>query len=456
VSRIAARSKREDEGDAGGEAGGAETHSPYAAPRGVLGPLNRPTFRAIVAPLAETSHHEQAALDKGAATAAPAAAAPRGYSATTPSTATTSVPLLHSEPKARARMSASLLVPGQLNCVRSRDTRSTCTTPPAPTPGSRFAAMVRACMGSAPRVSVLVVSDYGGRQSEDWDYLRATLAGLRAQSCDEPFEVLLVDSAPAEEPMPPDVAQILPGLGVLRGAGESSCGLLNRAVETAAGEIVALLDGDCAPVPGWLAAGLAALGSDPNAVAVSGRTVYPDRGFSYRVLGALSRSFLDPGGPGPTRFISNNNAIVRRRALLAHPLGPPPRALAARLQTEAIRLDGGTLRFEPRMQVTHRFDGWAMERRLRRNVGYRAVRVRQLDPRVPHAWMTRLGVLSVPLIVSARILDSFRDCLRVGRQYGVRWFEMPLAFAAAIAVHLLEIGGMRAAMSDAHRPARRS
>src|SRR6185369_7284561 len=138
-----------------------------------------------------------------------------------------------------------------------------------------------------------------------------------------------------------------------------------------------------------------------------------------------------------TRFISNNNAFLRRRALLAHPLGAPPRALAARLQTEAIRIDGGTLRFEPQMRVVHRFEGWPMERRLRRNVGYRAVRVRQLDPRVPHAWMTRLGALSVPLIVVVRTLDSFRDCVRVGKQYGVRWFELPLAFAAAIAVHLL-------------------
>jgi hypothetical protein len=126
------------------------------------------------------------------------------------------------------------------------------------------------------------------------------------------------------------------------------------------------------------------------------------------------------------------------------------------MQTEKIRMDGGTLRFEPAMHVVHRFEGWRMERRLRRNVGYRAVRVRQLDPRVPYSWMTRLGALSVPLIVAVRTLDSFRDCLRVGREYGVRWFELPLAFAAAVAVHLLEIGGMRAAMAESRAPEPRS
>jgi hypothetical protein len=301
-------------------------------------------------------------------------------------------------------------------------------------------------------VSVLVVSDYGGCTSEDWDYLRDTLAALRGQFFAEPLEMILVDSTPAGEGMPPDLVERTREFRIVRDATATSCELLNRAVESASADIVALLDGDCAPVPGWLGAGVECLRSHPEAVAVSGRTVYPDRGFSYRVLAALSRSFIDPGGPGVTRFISNNNALVRRAALLAHPLGAPPRALAARLQTEAIRIDDGALRFDPRMRVTHRFEGWPMERRLRRNVGYRAVRVRQIDPRVPFAWMTRLGVISIPLIVAVRILDSFRDCIRVGHQYGVRWFELPLAFAAAVAVHLLEIGGMRAALAEAREP----
>ena len=300
-----------------------------------------------------------------------------------------------------------------------------------------------------PSVSVLIVSDYGGHSDQDWNYLRDTLAALRAQIFAGPVELILVDSSAVGETMPPDVVELSATLRVVHDGDVDSCALLNRAVQGAAADIVALLDGDCAPVPGWIAAGVECLRKHPEAVAVSGRTVYPDKGVSYRVLAALSRSFIDPGGPGVTHFISNNNALVRRAALLAHPLGKPPRALAARLQTEAIRIDGGVLRFEPRMRVTHRFEGWRMERRIRRNVGYRAVRVRQLDPRVPFAWMTRLGALAVPCMVAARTLDSFRDCVRVGREYGVRWFELPLAFAAAVAVHLLEIGGMRAALAEA-------
>jgi hypothetical protein len=118
---------------------------------------------------------------------------------------------------------------------------------------------------------------------------------------------------------------------------------------------------------------------------------------------------------------------------------------AARLQSEALRRAGRRLRFEPTMRVVHDFEGLAMERDIRRNIGYGTIRIRQLDPRMPWAWLTRFGVASIPLFVLARTVDSCWDALRAGRYYGLRWFEQPMAFALAFAVHLLEIGGMLSA-----------
>jgi hypothetical protein len=97
-----------------------------------------------------------------------------------------------------------------------------------------------------------------------------------------------------------------------------------------------------------------------------------------------------------------------------------------------------------------------MERRIRRHVGYRAVRVRQLDPRLPFTWMIRFGYLSIPLVLAARIADSWRDCLRARHHYGIRPLELPLAFALAVAVHLMEIGGMIEAFSEASPPGPRA
>jgi glycosyl transferase family 2 len=306
--------------------------------------------------------------------------------------------------------------------------------------------------GTGSAVSVVVVSDYGGGTAEDWNYLRDALRALRQQAFDGSVEVILVDSAPVGQQMPGDLMSLVPSLRVIRGPTEATRELLNTAVRAASAELVALLDGDCVPAPGWLRAAVDTIRARPDAAAVSGLTAYPDKGFSSRVLATLSRSFVDPGRPGPTRFISSNNAIFRRSVLLTHPLPAFTRVLAERLQTEAIRLAGGALYFEPGMRVTHRFEGWPMERRIRRNVGYRVIRVRQLDPRAPHAWMLRLGPLSIPLILAARTLDSCWDCLRAGPHYGLRWFELPAAFAAALLVHLLEIGGMVTAFAEV-RPA---
>ena len=309
--------------------------------------------------------------------------------------------------------------------------------------------MMRRPMSTAKSsVSVIVVSDYGGRASGEWTYLHDTLAALARQDFGEHFEVLLVDAVPEGEEMPAELLHLIPRIRRIRGEGEPSREVLNAAVGAASGDLIALLDGDCAPDPSWLRAGTDVMRAHADAAAVSGLTRYPGETFANRTLGTLSRSFLDPGGPGTTRFISNNNAIVRRPALLAHPLVKYPRPLAARLQVEAIRMDGGELYFEPRMSVTHRFDGWPMERRIRRNVGYRAVRIRQLDARIPFAWLVHFGRLSIPAFVAARTLDSCWDCLRAGRHYGLRWYELPAAFATAVRVHLLEIRGMQAAFDE--------
>jgi hypothetical protein len=312
-------------------------------------------------------------------------------------------------------------------------------------------------MGDArPEIAAIVISDYGGHDDAAWDYLRATLRALARQVENRTTEILLVDATPAAQRMPADVAALIPGVRIVADRSATTPELLNAAARATSAPLVALLDADCVPAPSWLDAARRTMDSHPEAVAASGRTVYPMHRLDFRILAALSRAYLDPGGAGETSFISGNNAVVRRDVLLAHPLGPYRRPLAARLQTEAIRRTGGKLRFAPEMHVEHRFEGWAMERRIRHRVGYRAIRVRQLEPDTPYAWLLRLGPLVIPVMLGARIVESWLTCARVGRHYGVRWFEQPIAFATAIAVHLLEVGGMRGALADGRTGAPRT
>jgi hypothetical protein len=301
-----------------------------------------------------------------------------------------------------------------------------------------------------PEVCVIVASDYGGGTTGDWDYLRNCLRALATQTFEGAVEVVLVDSSPPGDEMPADLQTIVPSMRVVRDRSRRGSHLTNLAVRASSADLVALLDADCVPAGEWLHAAVEAIRRQSRAAVVSGLTAYPNESFTYRVLGTLLRSFVDPGHAGRTRFITSNNAIFRRDVLLAHPLpAVEPRHLALRLQTEGIRADGGVLYFEPAMHVTHRFEGWRQERHIRRRVGYRAVRLRQLDPRAPYSWLVRWGAPSIPLIVAGRTVDSWRDCVRAGAHFGLRWFELPAAFVLAVVVHLMEIGGMAAAFAEA-------
>ena len=62
-----------------------------------------------------------------------------------------------------------------------------------------------------------------------------------------------------------------------------------------------------------------------------------------------------------------------------------------------------------------------------------------------HASLLRAGAISIPRIVAGKLLNTWRDCTRCARAYGVRWHELPLALAAAVAVQIMEVPGMIAA-----------
>ena len=293
-----------------------------------------------------------------------------------------------------------------------------------------------------PAVSVVIVSDYAGGETKAWDDLRATLAALARQHFEGPTEFLLSESAGITQQIPSDLMTTLPSLKVVLSSASSSYALKNEGVRAASAEIVAILDADCIPGPDWLRHLMDAMRDHPNVVAVSGRTVYTGGSLTERVLALLARSYLDPGCTGRTRFISNNNAGFRRSVFLTHPLPTDAGPFAARLQSEAILRSGGQLLFEPRMRVVHGFAEWAMERDIRRNIGYGTITTRLRDRALPYAWLARLGSASIPLFAVAKTLDSWLDCVRCGRHYGVRWYELPVAFCLAVVVHVMEIRGM--------------
>jgi glycosyltransferase involved in cell wall biosynthesis len=100
--------------------------------------------------------------------------------------------------------------------------------------------------------------------------LGATLTGLAAQSR-APDEVIVVDDGSSDATVALAEASAVV-TRVVRGRGEGPGAARNAGAAVAAGDVLAFLDADCVPEPGWLAAGLGALA---QADLVQGRTTPP-------------------------------------------------------------------------------------------------------------------------------------------------------------------------------------
>lgn len=107
-------------------------------------------------------------------------------------------------------------------------------------------------MSAGPAVSVIVPARDAGPTIE------RTLAALRAQELDRPYEVIVVDDGSRD-----NTARLARHAGapvrVVDGIGEGPGAARNRGVRDARASVLAFTDADCFPTEGWLAAGLAAL-----------------------------------------------------------------------------------------------------------------------------------------------------------------------------------------------------
>ncbi len=149
------------------------------------------------------------------------------------------------------------------------------------------------------------------------------LARLLADLAGEPGlgPVLVVDDGSAD---PGRTAEVAAGAGATVVALEHNRGpaaARNAGAAAARTELVAFVDSDCRPRPGWLAP-LVAHFADPVVAAAAPRIVPPEEGGDWRTRYETARSPLDRGArEGPVRprsripFVPSAALVVRRSAL---------------------------------------------------------------------------------------------------------------------------------------------
>jgi len=145
------------------------------------------------------------------------------------------------------------------------------------------------------------------------NYLARCLEALRAQDYPaERFEVLVVDNNSTDGSVA--IAERYDWVRRLHEAKQCSYSTRNTGIRAASGEIVAFLDPDCVPVPGWLSAIARAL-EDPNRGVVLGKREFdaPSRGLrrlsDYDTV--LAEHIYSSDNPGIYFGYCNNMAVKR-------------------------------------------------------------------------------------------------------------------------------------------------
>jgi hypothetical protein len=301
--------------------------------------------------------------------------------------------------------------------------------------------MNKANGAARPVVTVVTLTDFEVGSARAWDDLRATLRGLSRQDFEGSAEFIFLEDQRLQHQIPPDLTEILPDLQIAFTDKVLQYDMKSQAANLGTADLVILLDGDCAPVPGWLRSLVETFQANPKAGVVSGRTVYEGKTFMERACGVLGRAYVERRALR-TEHISNNNAGFRREVLRDHPLPSEAGPFSSKLHADAILRDSWELLFDPRASATHAFDGWEMECDIRRNMGYGFIKVRQINPDLPYGRLAQLGYASIPIYFGARIMESWWRTAQFYRSYGLQWYEVPGVFGLAVGVHVMEVPGM--------------
>jgi len=299
---------------------------------------------------------------------------------------------------------------------------------------------------SEPVITVVVVSDVSSGTPSSFDDFRHCLAALARQDFDEPAEFLLSEWSGYADRIPDDLVRILPSLRIALSDAQTTLDLKNAGAREARAPLVAFLDADCDPVPGWLRAAVDAMRAHPEVAVVSGRTVSPGRTRRERIVSLAGRAVGDEGVAGPTTHLSLNTIVYRRDVILRHALSSDAGACGFAYNGQVLQHAGHRLWFDPAMAVVHGEQSAGEVREVRRLIGAALIRSRQLDPRHRHAWLVRLGYASIPLFVGGKTLLTTQRIITRRRAQGVRWYEVPAAIVVAFRRHIMEVPGMIAAL----------
>jgi glycosyltransferase involved in cell wall biosynthesis len=310
----------------------------------------------------------------------------------------------------------------------------------------------------APGISVVIE---GYNELHGPGELDDTMSELERQAFDlADVEVVLVGSAAQVEEWKKRYGEGTPFHRVefVAADGAQYYELKSRGAAVARGAIIAFLDSDAPPTPGWLAA--VAEGIERGADAVAGLSLFrPSAGVAVNPLELVAAACISWGyvvGNGfPNGLVAHNVAFraeVFRSYGFRSDLG---RSCGGWFLYCALKEGGARLALQADQRTGHVYSlGWWL-RTLHLRMGYEVWRQRRLDPRYPHRWVVRTGPFEPLLTMTWRVARDVPQWWRFAKALGLtpsrRLGMLPLVVPMALAARGAEAAGMYASMLDEPR-----
>lgn len=291
-------------------------------------------------------------------------------------------------------------------------------------------------------VSLIIVSDYLTPDGDD--ELRRALRAYAGDARGVPAETIIMlpggDASAIAAELDGKPAFSCPMVSVATHDSGESSQLKDAALAYCRNDLVAVVEADCMPRPGWLAALFETIEMEPRPEAVSGRTSYGGETMMKRVMALLDRGFIERRDrSGKIIHVSNNGALYRRHVLERYRFeadhGP---FVSSHLRQHAMLRDGVAMEIATRAVSIHAYEGLAFIWDVRRNKGYQYARMELLRRRAH----TRLGLACRAVKTSFK--ENRQTAQAVGKEF-CRWTDWPLFWAMMVLVRIPEFTGALAA-----------
>ncbi|UVK41471.1 glycosyltransferase [Mesorhizobium sp. AR10] len=287
-----------------------------------------------------------------------------------------------------------------------------------------------------------MVSDYLTADGDD--ELRRSLRAYAQDERGVPGEIVIMlprgHTSGIEADLSGKAAFLCPLVIVATHDSDESSQLKDAALAHCRYDLVAVVEADCLPRPGWLEALHETFEKNPKLDAVSGRTSYGEETMMKRVMSLLDRGFIERRNRhGQVIHASNNGALYRRPVLERYRFeanhGP---FVSSHLRQHAMLRDGVAMEVATGAVSIHAYEGLGFIWDVRRNKGYQFARM--LLRRKNH--LSRIGLAVRAVATSFK--ENRQTAQAVGKDF-CRWTDWPLFWAMMLLVRIPEFSGALAA-----------